>query len=106
MQVNTKISFCASKKELLLDEYYFQKFHMIGVRILYGGVNTATSNSIIEDVRGGGIEFEYEKMDASAFFSGIIGAGYISLDDSSAAIDQYLKYPCFRHAVYLLATLD
>ena len=96
MQSYTKICFCAPKKDLLLDKYYFQKFHMIGMRVLVGGVNNASSNSRLDDVRGGGLEFEYEKMDASAFFSGIVGLGYISLDDSSSAIDKYLKHPFLK----------
>jgi len=93
IQFFTKVCFCSPKNEVLLDDYYFQKFNTYGMRILWGGVNHSAASTALEDVRGGGIEFEYEKMDASAFFSGVIGLGYISLNDSSATKDQYLKYP-------------
>lgn len=87
--------FCA-KKELLVDPYYSESSKKFTIHLLYGGVNSSTANKALNDMRGGGIEFEFEKMSASGFFSGVIGLGYINLDDSSSSREHYLKSPFLK----------
>ncbi|MGA1868981.1 MAG: hypothetical protein ACMUJM_10585 [bacterium] len=81
--------FCALK-DRLKDPYYDKSLTRFSVRLLYGGVNSSTENKKLQDVRGGGMECEYEKLKASAFFSAMVGLGFITLDDSSTSRLQYL----------------
>lgn len=80
-----------SWQEKLLDPYYASGFSKLTFRLLYGGVNSSATSRHLSDVRGGGLEGEYEKMQASSLLSGVAGFGYLTLDDSSANVQRYIK---------------
>lgn len=89
---------CAMK-ERLVDPQYLMNPAALNCRLSYGGVNSSTSNSALQDLRGWSLEFEYEKMNASNLFSGVVGLGYLSLDNSSSLVTSYLKGPFLKAGI-------
>lgn len=90
-------------KERLIDPRYLRTSSAITCRLSYGGVNSSIASTELKDLRGGSLEFEYEKTNASNLFSGTIGLGYINLDNSSASVTAYLKGPFLKAGVNLIA---
>ncbi|MEW5802763.1 MAG: hypothetical protein AB1847_11745, partial [bacterium] len=87
-------------KDRLIDPVYLRNPAAFTFRLSYGGVNSSTGkNRALHDLRGGGLEIEYEKMNASTLFSGVIGLGYLTLDNSSSSVTSYLKGPFLKAGV-------
>ncbi|MGA1823033.1 MAG: hypothetical protein ACMUIP_00125 [bacterium] len=90
-------------KDRLNDPYYSKSLTRYSVRLLYGGVNSSTENKRLNDVRGGGFEFEYEKLGSASFFSAMVGLGFITLDDSTSSRLQYLDSPFVKAGFNFIA---
>ncbi|MEW6379920.1 MAG: hypothetical protein AB1611_09980 [bacterium] len=98
----TRDGSCALK-DRLVDPHYLRPPSAVACRLSYGGVNSSTVSKALHDLRGGSLEFEYEKTGSSNPFSGVIGLGYLNLDNSSASVTAYLKGPFLKAGVNLIA---
>lgn len=94
---------CTLKDRLIDPQYPMDPSSAFACRLSYGGVNSSAGNKALQDVRGFSLEFEYEKVNASNFFSGVIGLGYLSLDNSSSSVTSYVKGTFLKAGINFIA---